>query len=284
MKRKRLLLTIKILSLIRRPIQKFIGYSFLGTKLLQNLKKSGSKAAFDIDYGLKIFLELSNPLTWDLVLGKDVEKDVKQEFLQNINADDTIIDVGAHIGEYTLLGAKLVGDKGFIISVEPDHDSVISLKENVALNNFKNCLILEKAVGEKIETKSLYKVNEEDVYGYLDPDVENKKLKKYSEIEVTTIDDIVLSNNLNGINLLKIDVEGFEYEVLLGCNDTLKKNKIKKIIIELHPSYLESKGDNEKLIHMFLKEHGFKTKKIQEKITAGVSHGVKTYNILALKD
>ena len=97
MKRKRLLLTIKILSLIPRPIQKFIGYSFLGTKLLQNLKKSGSKAPFDIDYGLKIFLELSNPLTWDLVLGKDVEKDVKQEFLQNINADDTIIDVGAHI-------------------------------------------------------------------------------------------------------------------------------------------------------------------------------------------
>ena len=284
MKRKRLLLTIKILSLIPRPIQKFIGYSFLGTKLLQNLKRSGSKAAFDIDYGLKIFLELSNPLTWDLVLGKDVEKDVKQEFLQNINTGDTIIDVGAHIGEYTLLGAKLVGDKGLVISVEPDHDSVTSLKENIILNNFKNYLILEKAVGEKIETKSLYKVNEEDVYGYLDSYVENKKLKKYSEIEVTTIDDIVLSNNLNIINLLKIDVEGFEYEVLLGCNDTLKKNKIKKIIIELHPSYLQSKGDNEELIHTFLKEHGFKTKKIQEKITAGVSHGVRTYNILALKD
>ena len=284
MGKKRLLLTIKILSLIPRPLQKFIGYSFLGTKLLQNLKRSGSKAAFDIDYGLKIFLELSNPLTWDLVLGKDVEKDVKQEFLQNINTGDTIIDVGAHIGEYTLLGAKLVGDKGLIISVEPDHDSVISLKKNIILNNFKNYLILEKAVGEKIETKSLYKVNEEDVYGYLDPYVENKKLKKHSEIEVTTIDSIVLSNNINTINLLKIDVEGFEYEVLLGCNDTLKKNKIKKIIIELHPSYLQSKGDNEELIHTFLKEHGFETKKIQEKITAGVSHGVRTYNLLALKD
>ena len=284
MEKKRLLLIIKILSLIPRPIQKFIGYSFLGTKLLQNLKRSGSKAAFDIDYGLKIFLELSNPLTWDLVLGKDVEKDVKQEFVQNTNTGDTIIDVGAHIGEYTLLGAKLVGEKGLIISVEPDHDSVISLKENIILNNFKNYLILEKAVGEKIETKSMYKINEEDVYGYLDPYVENKKLKKYSEIEVTTIDDIVSSNNLNIINLLKIDVEGFEYEVLLGCNDTLKKNKIKKIIIELHPSYLQSKGDNEELIHIFLKEHGFEIKKIQEKITAGVSHGVRTYNILALKD
>ena len=284
MKRKRLLLTIKILSLIPRPIQKFIGYSFLGTKLLQNLKKSGSKAAFDIDYGLKIFLELSNPLTWDLVLGKDVEKDVKQEFLQNINTGDTIIDVGAHIGEYTLLGAKLVGTNGSIISVEPARDTIKSLKENIILNDFKNCLVIEKAVGEKVETKSLYKVSEEDVYGYLDQYVKNKKLTMQSEIDVTTIDEIVLSENLNLVNLLKIDVEGFEYEVLLGCNDTLKKNKIKKIIIELHPSYLQSKGDNEELIHTFLKEHGFKTKKIQEKITAGVSHGVRTYNILALKD
>ena len=85
MEKKRLLLTIKILSLIPRPIQKFMGYSFLGTKLLQNLKKSGSKAAFDIDYGLKIYLELSNPFTWDLILGKDLEKDVKQEFSQNVN-------------------------------------------------------------------------------------------------------------------------------------------------------------------------------------------------------
>ena len=278
MKRKRLLLTIKILSLIPRPIQKFIGYSFLGTKLLQNLKRSGSNVAFDIDYGLKIFLELSNPLTWDLVLGKDVEKDVKQEFVQNTNTGDTIIDVGAHIGEYTLLGAKLVGDKGLVISVEPDHDSVKSLKENIILNGFKNCLVIEKAVGEKVETKFLYKVSEEDVYGYLDPYVKNKKLKKYSEIEVTTIDEIILSKNLNLVNLLKIDVEGFEYEVLLGCNDALKKNKIKKIIIEIHSEFLKSKGTNEDLIYMFLKERGFKIKKIQE------IPSKQTSNIIAIKN
>ena len=284
MGKKRLLLAIKILNLIPRPIQKFIGYSFLGNKLLQRLKISGSKAAFDIDYGLKIYLELSNPFTWDLVLGKDLEKDVKQEFSQNVNEGDTVIDVGAHIGEYTLLGAKLVGDKGFIISVEPDHNALKSLKENIILNDFKNCLILEKAVGEKVETKSLYKVSEEDVYGYLDPYVLNKKLMKHSEIEVTTIDEIILSKNLNLVNLLKIDVEGFEYEVLLGCNDALKKNKIKKIIIELHPKYLKYKGINEDLIYTFLKKHGFKIKKIQEKITAGVSSGIQTSNILAIKN
>ena len=278
MEKKRLLLTIKILSLIPRPIQKFMGYSFLGTKLLQNLKRSGSKVAFDIDYGLKIFLELSNPLTWDLVLGKDVEKDVKQEFFQNINTGDTIIDVGAHIGEYTLLGAKLVGTNGSIISVEPARDTIKSLKENIILNDFKNCLVIEKAVGEKVETKSLYKVSKEDVYGYLDQYVKNKKLTKQSEIDVTTIDEIVSSENLNLVNLLKIDVEGFEYEVLLGCNDALKKNKIKKIIIEIHSEFLKAKGMNEDLIYTFLKKHGFKIKKIQEIPNKQTSNFIATKN------
>ena len=123
MEKKRLLLAVKILNLIPRSFQKIVGYSFLGTKILQRLKSSGSKTAFDIDYGLKIYLELSNPFTWDLILGKDLEKDVKREFSQNVNEGDTVIDVGAHIGEYTLLGAKLVGEKGFIISVEPAHDT-----------------------------------------------------------------------------------------------------------------------------------------------------------------
>tara|TARA_B110001454_G_scaffold77216_1_gene74805 strand:- start:2074 stop:2919 length:846 start_codon:yes stop_codon:yes gene_type:complete len=278
------LFIVKFLRLIPRPIQKFIGYSFLGTKLVRWFKTSDSKKAFDIDNGLKIYLELSNPLTWDLVLGKDVEKDVKEQFLQNINVGDTVIDVGAHIGEYTLLGAKLSGSTGTVISIEPDHDTVKSLKENINLNNFKNCKVFEKAIGEKVETKILYKISEEDVYGYLDPYVENKKLKKYSEIEVTTIDEIISLNNIDTVNLLKIDVEGFEHEVLLGCENALKKDKIKKIIVELHPQYLESKGKNEELINSFLKEHGFTTKKIQEKITAGVSSGVRTYNILALKN
>ena len=59
MEKKKLMLIIKILTLIPRPIQKFIGYSFLGTKILQRLKKSNSSTAFDINGGLKIYLELN---------------------------------------------------------------------------------------------------------------------------------------------------------------------------------------------------------------------------------
>ena len=74
MEKKRLPLTVKILNLFPRSFQKTMGYSFLGTKILRRLNSSGSKTAFDIDYGLKIYLELSNPFTWDLILGKILKK------------------------------------------------------------------------------------------------------------------------------------------------------------------------------------------------------------------
>ena len=232
---------VKCLNLVPRPIQKKIGYSSFGSYLLKRIKRSDSKVPFLIDNDLEINLELSNPLTWDLILGKDLEKAVKEKFIQNVKSDDVIVDVGAHIGEYTLLGAKLVGINGKVISVEPLHDTVNSLKENIILNKFSNCTVLENAVGSIVSKQILYKVSQEDVYGYIDPIVNNKKLIKTDTINVTTIDEIIKTNNLEEINLLKIDVEGFEYEVLLGCETAFEQDKIRKIICEIHSDFLKAK-------------------------------------------
>lgn len=276
--RKRIVFMVKCLNLVPRPIQKKIGYSSFGSYLLKRIKRSNSKVPFLIDNDLEINLELSNPLTWDLILGKDLEKAVKEKFIQNVKSDDVIVDVGAHIGEYTLLGAKLVGINGKVISVEPLHDTANSLKENIILNKFSNCTVLENAVGSIVSKQILYKVSQEDVYGYIDPIVNNKKLIKTGTINVTTIDEIIKTNNLEEINLLKIDVEGFEYEVLLGCETAFEQDKIRKIICEIHSDFLKAKNFDEKQIYTLLESHGFKITKIQEIIDK------QTTNIIATKN
>lgn len=262
--KSRIIFIVKCLNLIPRPIQKFIGYSSFGSYFLKRIKRSNSKIPFSIDNDIRINLELSNPLTWDLILGKDLEKSVKEKFIENINSGDIIVDLGAHIGEYTLLGAKLVGPDGKIISVEPLHETADSLRENISLNNFSNCRVIESAVGSKVTKQTLYKVSDEDVYGYLDPIVNNKKLIKSNEIDVTTVDEIITGNNLEKIDLLKIDVEGFEYEVLLGCKSAFEQGKIKNIICEIHSDFLKAKKSDEQEIYTFLKSAGFEITKIQE--------------------
>tara|TARA_A100001037_G_scaffold289234_1_gene300764 strand:- start:51 stop:881 length:831 start_codon:yes stop_codon:yes gene_type:complete len=268
---------VKCLNLIPRPIQKVIGYSSFGTYFLKRIKRSNSKIPFSIDNDIKINLELSNPLTWDLILGKDLEQNVKEKFIESVKPGDTVVDIGAHIGEYTLLGAKLVNSSGKVISIEPLHDTADSLRENIILNNFSNCMVLENAVGSVVSKQTLYKVSEEDVYGYLDPVVNNKKLIKTDEIDVTTVDQIIKSNNLEKIDLLKIDVEGFEYDVLLGCKSAFEQDKIKKIICEIHSDFLKAKNFDEEQIYTLLKSSGFEITKIQEIINK------QTTNIFASK-
>jgi len=103
-------------------------------------------------------------------------------------------------------------------------------------------------------------------------------LIKTDIINVITIDEIIKSNNLEKINLLKIDVEGFEYDVLLGCQIAFEQNKIQKIICEIHSDFLKAKNFDEKQIYTLLESNGFQIMKIQEIVDK------QTTNIIAIKN
>ena len=186
-----------------------------------------------------MFLDITNPHTWELIGGREHEDQVKKTFMNNINEGDTIIDVGANMGEFSIIAAKKVGQKGKVISIEPLKQAVSWLEKNLTLNCFSNYEILEKAIGKNKGIMTLYQKSESSQHGMLDPDISEKKLVNTGEIIVDTIDDIISSRNITKVEMLKIDVEGFEYEVLCGCKNSFKENKIKKIICEIHSQFLK---------------------------------------------
>lgn len=257
---------------------KIIGYSLIGSTIATKIRRKESQTHFNIDNGVEIFVDYTNPLTWELILKKDVEKNIKQVFLDNISLGDTVVDVGAHIGEYSIIGSKKIGSEGQMISVEPLPDAIKWLKQNVELNNFSSYEIIEGAIGSKNELKQLYRNSDGGTFGYLEPSIGGISLQKHNLVNVMTIDNLVKLKNLQVIDMLKIDVEGFEYDVLSGCIESFKQNKIKKIICEIHSEFLYKKGFDEKLIYKFLLDNGF-TLKIIEKIKSK-----KTVHILAVLD
>jgi len=103
--------------------------------------------------------------------------------------------------------------------------------------------------------------------GILDPGIVEKNLLPDDEITVDTIDNIISSRNIVNVEMLKIDVEGFEYEVLCGCKNSFKENKIKKIICEIHSSYLKMKGIDDESIYSLLKDNGFSIEFIERTTT-----------------
>jgi FkbM family methyltransferase len=164
----------------------------------------------------------------------------------NPKKGDTVVDVGAAIGKFSLFAGKMGCN---VISIEPHPITFDVLKKNIELNSFKNIKAINLAVGREKGKADLY--SPKDFFGTasLNKDWENRfDLVKYT-VDLVPLDDI--TKELNNIDWLLIDVEGFEFEVLKGANETLKKTG--KIIIEISRKNID-------LIPEYLKKYNFEIK------------------------
>jgi FkbM family methyltransferase len=167
--------------------------------------------------------------------------------LHFLREEDLFVDIGANVGAYTVLASGEI--KSRTIAVEPVPDTYNNLVENVSVNQMSDRVeTLNIGLGSSKSTlkftRSLDTVNHVAVEG--DKDV--------IEVNVDTLDNVLASKP--GPALIKIDVEGFETEVLNGAPNTLKNTDLKAIIIELNGSG-DRYGYDESAIHQLLVDHGF---------------------------
>lgn len=147
--------------------------------------------------------------------------------------DEILLDIGAHIGKYSLTTARNVGAKGVIVAVEPHPVNFKALQKNIELNNLKNVVALNIAAWNADCKLNLFIG---DIAGHHSAKV-NRGLG-FVKVNARAMDDVVRELNLPKINWIKIDVEGAEFEVLCGLSETIKKYK-PKIIIEITKKNLD---------------------------------------------
>jgi FkbM family methyltransferase len=147
---------------------------------------------------------------------------------------DTVIDIGAHIGKYTLLSSKLVGKTGKVVAIEADPDTFHILERNISLNNLTNILPLNYAI---FSTKTRIRLYDQSTTASAKYNslilTRAPQTEKYTEVNADTLDSILEMNGINQVNWIKIDVEGAEYEVLKGATKTLSGENI-SVLIEIH--------------------------------------------------
>lgn len=170
-------------------------------------------------------------------------------FLLHLLTDnDLFFDVGANVGAYTILASGVKRARS--ISFEPISDTYSFLVKNIELNNIKDLVTcVNKGVGSKAAT--LYFTNNEDTTNHVL--AEKEACKESTSVDVVTLDSYYPEYQPL---LIKVDVEGFETEVLNGANEILKSSFLKAIIIELNGSGGRY-GYNESEIHQKLLNQGF---------------------------
>lgn len=157
-----------------------------------------------------------------------------------------IFDCGANIGLYTLRAARNNDTK--IFAFEPNPAVFQRLLKNIKSNNYSNVTALPLAIGSMHGKIKLYwdsstlsaKITEEN----------NQIGNNSVGVEITTLDHIFVKYNVPFIDILKLDVEGYEYEALKGGKHALRKTK--KLVLEYHTDELRE------ICESFLKESGFK--------------------------
>ncbi len=164
------------------------------------------------------------------------EDDVIEHF--NPSKGNVVVDVGAHVGRYSILGSKLVGMTGKVIAVEAHPDNFQLLKRNLQLNKSGNVIALNCAAYSEDETHLRLFLAGEDkgntIYNTL---MESRHAtEKFVTVHAFKLDSIVQHAGIQAheINWIKIDVEGAEYEVLKGAQNILSKSKDISILIEIH--------------------------------------------------
>ena len=151
---------------------------------------------------------------------------------------DIVIDIGAHIGLYTIISSKRVGAQGKVVAIEADPENFEMLNSNIKLNQLTNVIPLNYAAFSKETKIKLYLPSGESgftKYNTIMPNWINTQ-EKFVEVNANTLDYLLQLNKIRQeeVNWIKIDVEGAEFEVLKGATNVLSKSKDVAILMELH--------------------------------------------------
>ena len=151
---------------------------------------------------------------------------------------DIVVDIGAHIGRYTIIASKRVGTNGKVVAIEANPGNFEMLNRNIKLNKLANVIPLNYAVYSKETKIKLYLPGEESGYTIYNTIMSNRARneEKFVEVNANTLDYLLQSKGIKEeqVNWIKIDVEGAEFEVLKGATNVLSKSKDISLLIEVH--------------------------------------------------
>jgi len=172
-------------------------------------------------------------LSRDLLVDGIREPDSASVIKGLIRPGQTVIDVGANIGYYALLESRLVGENGRVIAIEPVRDNTRLLEKSIALNGYRNIRVLDMAVGDRIGTAKMQVGRQRNLSRVVTG--ANSSIETTGEIVVImySLDDLKIYPDV-----IRMDVEGYEYEIIKGMKGILASGKPLTLCIELHPSIM----------------------------------------------
>jgi len=168
----------------------------------------------------------------------------------------TFVDVGANVGYYTWLAVSRIGKAGRSIACEPSPAAFERLQTIAAANRMMNVRCVNSALGSQDGTLVLHVPPES--YGNHNPSVISycDGMTAVS-VPMTTLDALLTHEGIDTVDLLKLDVEGYELSVLQGAADSIRAGRIRMVLCEFYGDMLERAGTSAEALERWFRDNGF---------------------------
>jgi FkbM family methyltransferase len=201
--------------------------------------------------GIEMNVDISDYVGHYLYFGF-VEKGFVTLF-RNCKPGDTILDIGTNIG-WVAQNMAAISATGSVIGFEPDPLNFQRCSDNLALNNFKNLTVLPIGIGSVNDSARMEVRTTSNLAGNR---IAPAGATSTTEVKIMRLDDVEEVQKLSTIDLIKIDVEGYEIHVLRGAAGTLNRHH-PVLFIELDDNNLKDQGDSAQGLVKFLLEVGYR--------------------------
>ena len=181
-------------------------------------------------------------------------------------SEGVFIDVGANMGYCSLLMSKTVGEDGKVFAIEPSERDFLRLVDNVSLNKLDNVNVYRLAISNKSGIAKISIAPEErSALNTLGEAFSNKGIEELrtEEVSSTTLDKFVEQEEINRIDVIKMDIEGSEFKALKGARNSIEKYR-PTLIVGSNRNSLGANGSSIEEVLRALKELRYKVYYLKE--------------------
>lgn len=231
---------------------------------------SDQSKLFDINLGesvegpVKLLLDYSN--ISQKYIGSHLEKGIAYEgalfalILKKVKPGHTFLDIGAHVGFFSMIAAKLVGESGSVYSFEMNPENYLRLTVNINLNNFKNIRPHNWAVSDDSKPVQFW-VNQDNDGGHSLWDCGRHSFNEKSRVSPQKMVSYSIAldhyDSFDKVDFIKMDVEGAEVMALNGMVELLKKN-MPIVALEINNFGLSQMGHSYRDVREIMEKIGYR--------------------------
>lgn len=195
------------------------------------------------------------PWDWrlEMMLGR-YEKETTDLFKKIVRPGMTAVDIGAHIGYFTVLFSNLVGPKGRVIAFDADKENFSLLEENISWERYQNVTLINKAVSDTNGTIEFYHFSSKTGSHSI---IKQTAIAEKIIVPSVTFDMFLQDSAIANVDVVKIDIEGGEHYAFLGMKKLFEQKPPLYILSEFCPKHLRNAGMDPMQFLNTLREYGF---------------------------